>query len=1779
MKNLHSLTIKALLDSVSLPSRLRVLSRYVATLAIFLCIGIGNVWGNEYQLNALSTGWDDVDLIVSTGGNYEYYESTITPEFWINLSYKANGAAITSGVIPEFNGTDVAGVGVSGDMIYVDPAPAHYYIIVWYPNTDFNSNSTPVICASTTLPDDTSGDPGDEVIYSATCIVSANVSIASGTTNQTITAAQATITGGTLSITNKHGSAKDLLRPNIGPSGNQKSAFYLNGNKEYFQVVLTSPKVLAVGDVISAQIRLDGADVGAGTGLWFTRSATTTRPGSAPTEKAVTTTTDGKWYSVSYTVAAGDNLVGQSSFNIYRGTEKSTAFTNFVITRPYVCTAPDHVDIDGRWDYFGGETISLTATAYDDGDNEITTGITGYQWKHNGVDVVGATSQTLSVSNCTVSDAGDYSCVVSTGVVCSTESSLYGTKVYVLQCYTGGATTYNFTRVGDTQTGTAEVTLAGSTQRELKIYAGSTASTDYYMGNNGTIDEDAINWDFEGGKNNVKLNPGLGGTFTFTIDYSANGGAPKVTVTYPRKTIYLTPNSDWKSNSAKFAIYYFRDAGSNGWTDFLNPYICDDNVYIAEIPQWNGVKMNAVRLKNTCTLPNWDDKWDQTSDLTVTSNDHIEITGWSYSQNYTTFSVPTYTISFANGGGSGSMSSLTGIPCEGDQALTVNTFTKSGYFFAYWTADVDVTVGGATISAGNPIANGATLQYISDNIALTANWTARVNIPGTVDRYTGASFSNDMTWFGEKDEYFDFGPTDAQNTDRWVEWPVHLTASGEYVITEEYYCATGRGWQFDLINASDVIVATYSTGNLSGNTGTVTYNTKWDLSGISAGDYTLRVKNVRSWAQPKLKSITIAFFLSYTKVPDQERYGDEGDKHRAVGTIRNAIVTLGLSSAPTGAISADGRTLTIGSQTVIAPETETGRLDNIPYDGDPDYTDASPTWRFDHWDYSGGINDLKAVYIPTFAVDYQTNGGIINIPYEEYAHWYRYTGREEDYTELPMDLTKEGFVFAGWYQNSTVQLFSTLPGHMYGGYVKSPSCDADSCDYRLKAHWILDCDEAQSLSKVTFTGLGPSSYTVTGYNDKEYAGTPIVNVGSATATADADNDGNDEIGYKLDTDGSSIVFATLKKGTFRAGDLVRVVITAPNTHRIISSTASNLTLYYGTGTSDATLLVNIQRIKSDTVVEYYLDADDVDKMELAHATGVGVFRESINGEDPCVHSVEIFGCRDLVFDDSYGNHLWSEPRNWGPTYSEIPSYYQATRIIKPCIVDIPTAQALNVKLCKQYGDRNGTLTINANAALAVEQTISVVRGVNYDDTYPVQASDLVILANADNQGAFVHGDALGTTHATVQFYARGNGAKREGNTSDLSTAKWQYMGVPFSDVSNAQSHYYAGWMCQWIENTVGNAGSNWKWIVNGNPLYPFTGYCLTQDVAKTYTNTGTLVPSTNQDLTLTYTTGEGYGYYGWNMFANSWMAPISIDSFKLADFSNENIQKTIYLFNTGISDGKTAAQDEGVASAGNYVAVPIGAAGSMLAANRYIAPMQGFYILTEAAGTVTLNYDRLVRKSDHSALSVGQNRAKKIEDDEPTMARVIIDVKGEHFSDRLYVFENAGQTNGFDNGWDGWKFEGESYAPQLMTRTGDLDLAVDVSPAFGGKRIAFRVGENTEYTLHFSSTEEGLYLRDLSNNIETEITEGGTYTFMAFNTTSEERFEIVDRRAELPDGLEEVTDNATYDILDMTVYTAEGRLVLHRTTDFNKPLNLPQTGAYIINLNTTNGKQVHKIIF
>ena len=96
------------------------------------------------------------------------------------------------------------------------------------------------------------------------------------------------------------------------------------------------------------------------------------------------------------------------------------------------------------------------------------------------------------------------------------------------------------------------------------------------------------------------------------------------------ETVYLLPNSDWKADSAKFALYTWKNESDNPtWTKMSA--VSDTDYYSAVIPA-NAEKAIFVRY-NPSEEPSWDSKWNQTSNLVLgEANGNIyKITGWDYS--------------------------------------------------------------------------------------------------------------------------------------------------------------------------------------------------------------------------------------------------------------------------------------------------------------------------------------------------------------------------------------------------------------------------------------------------------------------------------------------------------------------------------------------------------------------------------------------------------------------------------------------------------------------------------------------------------------------------------------------------------------------------------------------------------------------------------------------------------------------------------------------------------------------------------------------------------------------------------------------------------------------------------------------------------------------------------------------------------------------------------------------------------------------------------------------
>ena len=138
-----------------------------------------------------------------------------------------------------------------------------------------------------------------------------------------------------------------------------------------------------------------------------------------------------------------------------------------------------------------------------------------------------------------------------------------------------------------------------------------------------------------------------------------------------------------------------------------------------------------------------------------------------------------------------------------------------------------------------------------------------ITLPATLTKANVADYSDDMTWYTSDPDYFDFGPTDAQNFTRWARWNIDLKYPLAYTVSVVVDFPNGHGWELNLFNGTDTI-ATYKSEN-SNSEKEITYTKKWDLAkdkegnDLVAGKYTLEVKNKYGWAQPKLKSLTLSY--------------------------------------------------------------------------------------------------------------------------------------------------------------------------------------------------------------------------------------------------------------------------------------------------------------------------------------------------------------------------------------------------------------------------------------------------------------------------------------------------------------------------------------------------------------------------------------------------------------------------------------------------------------------------------------------------------------------------------------------------------------------------------------------------------------------------------------------------------------------------------------------------------------------------------------------------------
>ena len=126
---------------------------------LFIVVAVllsASLWAEQtyfYSGQGNGTDWTKTAMSVSDDGMYEYYQITTNTTHQFKIGTSADQWAYNySYVEAGFSGTDVTEIGDYGeDNCYCWKGSAHY-ILVYYPNTAVNSKTSPVICASTTLP-------------------------------------------------------------------------------------------------------------------------------------------------------------------------------------------------------------------------------------------------------------------------------------------------------------------------------------------------------------------------------------------------------------------------------------------------------------------------------------------------------------------------------------------------------------------------------------------------------------------------------------------------------------------------------------------------------------------------------------------------------------------------------------------------------------------------------------------------------------------------------------------------------------------------------------------------------------------------------------------------------------------------------------------------------------------------------------------------------------------------------------------------------------------------------------------------------------------------------------------------------------------------------------------------------------------------------------------------------------------------------------------------------------------------------------------------------------------------------------------------------------------------------------------------------------------------------------------------------------------------------------------------------------------------------------------
>lgn len=109
-------------------------------------------------------------------------------------------------------------------------------------------------------------------------------------------------------------------------------------------------------------------------------------------------------------------------------------------------------------------------------------------------------------------------------------------------------------------------------------------------------------------------------------------------------TLYLNPSSTVVQGNERWAAYFFNSKTDDAWVD-CTAVSGESNLYSVVVPDSYSTVI-FCRMNGSKTENNWNNKWNQTGDLTATSagnNNLYTVSGWDFTGSWSTYAAPSST--------------------------------------------------------------------------------------------------------------------------------------------------------------------------------------------------------------------------------------------------------------------------------------------------------------------------------------------------------------------------------------------------------------------------------------------------------------------------------------------------------------------------------------------------------------------------------------------------------------------------------------------------------------------------------------------------------------------------------------------------------------------------------------------------------------------------------------------------------------------------------------------------------------------------------------------------------------------------------------------------------------------------------------------------------------------------------------------------------------------------------------------------------------------------------